>query len=138
MSVRCGIFQGDTLSPLLFCLSINPLSYLLYELNGYKVVSTTTLTHLLYIDDLKLFAPNDAGLQKLTDLVETFSLDIRMTFGIQKCTKLTVKRGKPVSTGPVVTINNEICDSETIGKQRYIESICGLLTDHITKTSTQS
>jgi len=29
VSVRRGIFQGDTLSPLLFCLSLNPFSYLL-------------------------------------------------------------------------------------------------------------
>ena len=34
MSVRCGIFQGDTLSPLLFCLSLNPLSHLLDTLKG--------------------------------------------------------------------------------------------------------
>jgi len=42
------------------------------------------------------------GLQRLIDLVGTFSSDIGMTFGIQKCAKLTIKRGKPVSTGPIV------------------------------------
>ena len=60
------------------------------------------------MDDLKLFTPNYAGLQRLTDLVKTFSADIRITFGIQKCAKLTVKIGEPVSTGPVVTINDEV------------------------------
>ena len=85
VSVRCGIFQGDTLSPLLFCLSLNPLSYLLDELSGYKVANTTTLTHLLYMDDLKLFAPNDVGLQRLIDLVETFSSDIGMTWNSEVC-----------------------------------------------------
>ena len=43
------------------------------------------------------------GLQRLIDLVETFSSDIGMTFGIQRCAKLTIKIDKPVSTGPVVT-----------------------------------
>jgi len=28
VSIKCGIFQGDTMSPLLFCLALNPLSYL--------------------------------------------------------------------------------------------------------------
>jgi len=44
VSIKCGIFQGDTLSPLLFCLALNPLSYLLDQLDGYKVS---------YMDDLK-------------------------------------------------------------------------------------
>jgi len=85
------------LSPLLFCLSLNPLSYLLDELSGYRVVNSSTVTHLLYMDDLKLFAPNDAGLQTSIDLVEMLSADIRMSFGIENCAKLSIKRGKPVS-----------------------------------------
>ena len=48
------------------------------------------------------------GLQRLIDLVGTFSSDIGMSFGIQKCAKLTIKRGKLVSTGPVVTLSDEI------------------------------
>jgi len=55
------------------------------------------LTHLLYMDDIKLFAQNDTGLQKMVDLVRRFSDDIGMTFGINKCAKLTVKRGKDMS-----------------------------------------
>ena len=93
VSVHCGIFQGDPLSLLLFCLSLNPLSYFLDKLRGYKVVNAFTVTHLLYMDDLKLFASNDAGLQRLIDLVKMFSTDIRMSFGIEKCAKLTIKRG---------------------------------------------
>jgi len=62
------------------------------------------------MDGLNLFAPNDAGLRRLIDLVETSSSNIRLSFGAQKCAKLTVKRGKPVSTGLTVTINDEICD----------------------------
>jgi len=60
------------------------------------------------MDDLKLFASNDAGLQRLVDLVEMSSVDIRMSFGVEKCAKLSVKRGKPVSTGPVVTLGDEV------------------------------
>ena len=130
MSVRCGIFQGDTLSPLLFCLSLNPLSYLLDELSGYKVANNTTLTQLFYMDDLKLFAPNDVGLQRLIDPVETFSSDIGMTFEIQKCAKLTIKSGKPVSTGPVVTLSYEVHElsyGETYGYLGFQE--CGVI-DH--------
>ena len=48
------IFQGDSLSPLLFCLVLTPL---LYELDdtafGYKI-GEEKINHLLYMDDLKL------------------------------------------------------------------------------------
>jgi len=53
VSVRCGIYQGDFLSPLLLCISLTPLSLLLDSLNGYQVTATTQLTHLLYMDDLR-------------------------------------------------------------------------------------
>ena len=73
VTVKCGIFQGDTLSPLLFCLALNPLSHLLDQLDAsYKVSSDTFLTHLLYMDGLKLFARNDESLCKLVDTVHRF------------------------------------------------------------------
>ena len=58
VSVKCGIYQGDILSPLLFCLCLNPLSYMLDCLKDYKM-STGNLTHLLYMDNIKLLAQND-------------------------------------------------------------------------------
>ena len=37
LDVNSGIFQGDSLSPLLFCLALTPLSYELNHLGyGYK------------------------------------------------------------------------------------------------------
>jgi len=40
IDIRCGIFQGDALSPLLFCLTMNPLSELISATRyGYTVKS---------------------------------------------------------------------------------------------------
>jgi len=64
---------------------------ILFVLESFKLY---VVTHLLYMDDIKLFAQNDAGLQKMEDLVRKFSDDIRMSFGISKCAKITVKQGK--------------------------------------------
>ena len=66
---------------------------MLDKLKGYEISPTGNLTHLLYMDNLKLFAQNDDGLQKMVDLVRRFSDDIRMSFGISKCAKLTRKVG---------------------------------------------
>ena len=59
LDINSGIFQGDSLSPLLFCLALTPLSY---ELNntehGYKI-GEEKINHLFYMDDLKLYGRND-------------------------------------------------------------------------------
>ena len=59
--IRRGIFQGDTLSPLLFVLAINPLSYLLnISGNGYKI-GNVTFSHILYMDDIKTYSGSTKG-----------------------------------------------------------------------------
>jgi len=100
-SINCGIFQGDTLSSLLFCIALNPLSLLLDPLAGYQMRAAGQLNHLLYMDDLKLFAGSDALLEALLHTVHMFSEDVRLTFGLDKCAKLSVLRGKLNPTGDV-------------------------------------
>ena len=78
INIKRGIFQGDSLSPLLFCISLIPLSL---ELNssgyGYKV-KTAWITHLFYMDDLKLYAKDDNELEGLLRIVKGFSDDFGM------------------------------------------------------------
>ena len=58
-SIKNGIFQGDSLSPLIFCLALAPLSNLLNNTGmGYSVYNER-VNHLFYMDDLKLYAKND-------------------------------------------------------------------------------
>ena len=94
INIRREIFQGDSLSPLLFCISLIPLSL---ELNsssyGYKI-GTERITYLFYMDDLKLYAKDYSELEGLLRIVKGFSYDIGMEFGFSKCAKATFKRGK--------------------------------------------
>ena len=66
IKIQCGIFQGDSLSPLLFCICLIPLTEKLNRLNtGYEEHTTKTkISHLLYMDDLKLIANLEEELQK--------------------------------------------------------------------------
>jgi len=96
LRIKCGIFQGDSLSPLLFCISLIPLSIQLNNAGcGYQIMGKS-INHLFYMDDLKLFARNDNELTGLLDTVKKFSDDIGMQFGLDKCAKVTFIKGKIV------------------------------------------
>ena len=50
------------------------------------------------MDDLKLYADSDSNLNKLVQIVHKFSRDICMDFGLDKCSKCTLKKGKKVAS----------------------------------------
>ena len=64
VGIKRGIFQGDSLSPLLFVACLIPLTYVLRRCAaGYEFSSNgSKINHLLFIDDLKLYAKNEQSL----------------------------------------------------------------------------
>ncbi|CAH2094527.1 unnamed protein product [Euphydryas editha] len=101
--IRRGIFQGDCLSPLWFCLSLNPLSTLLERSGtGFQFRrGGTKVSHLLYMDDLKLLAPNPARLMELLKITTEFSGSIRMQLGVDKCAVVHVDRGQVTQSAEI-------------------------------------
>ena len=97
IQIRRGIFQGDSFSPLWFCLALNPLSLILNNSEkGYKIALNNvqhTISHLMYMDDIKLYASSLSNLNKLADMTQMFSTDIQMKFGIDKCKLQSIRRG---------------------------------------------
>ena len=94
INIKRGTFQGDYLSPLLFCISLIALSLELNSLGyGYNI-RIERITHLFYMDDLKLYAKDDNEHEGLLRIVKAFSNDIGMEFGLRKCAKAAFKRAK--------------------------------------------
>ena len=85
IEIKSGIFQGDSLSPRLFCFSLAPLSNLLRDTNGGCDIQGKKLNHLFYMDDLKLFGKNSQQQKQLLQTVKKFSDDINIKFGLDKC-----------------------------------------------------
>ena len=69
-----GIFQGDVLSPLLFIIAMMPLNHILRKITaGYKLSrSQEKNKHLMYIDDIKLFAKNEIERETLIHAVRIY------------------------------------------------------------------
>ena len=94
ISINSGIFQGDSLSPLLFCMALAPLSSLLNNTSYGYTTSTSTINRLFYdMDDLKTIGKNDQEQTSLLTIVKGFSDDIQMEFSLEKCSKATFKKG---------------------------------------------
>ena len=62
---------------------------------GYNLSrSQEKINHLMYMDDIKLFAKNEKELETLIHTVRIYSQGIGMEFGIEKCAILVMKSGK--------------------------------------------
>ena len=103
-----GIIQGDMLSLILFILSVNQLSFILHKEEGYKLgkkkeqgehkqeteKTRTNLSHLFFVDDIKLYGRTLEMMRTLLEIVTQFSHDVRMKFGEDKCAYQCIKRRK--------------------------------------------
>ena len=124
MKIRRGIFEGDSLSPLLFVLAVIPLSIMLrkvkagYDLGGNK----GTVNHFLVMDDLKLYEKNKRQLDTLANSVRIFSEDVQMQFEISKCAILIMRGG---GGGMCIA---EVLNSQMINKLRKLKLIKDLST----------
>ena len=123
IKIKRAIFQGDSLSPLLFCLALVPLtSELVTSGYGYKISNTSApISNLFYIDDLKLYSKNEQEQFGQLKIVKQISEDIGMEFGLEKCAKASIKKGKLASTGNIVIDDDtEIQELDQEGVYKYL------------------
>ena len=70
---------------------------------------------------MKLIAKSEEELQKQIQTVKAFIDDINMEFGLEKCAKITFKRGKlSHSQNLVIDTNREIQELEQGKMYRYL------------------
>jgi len=80
----------------LFCIALIPLTYKLirtdceYQVHGTK----RKISHLLYMDDLKLQGRNEDDLEYKIKIVKAISKDNNMNFGLKKCARMCLKKGR--------------------------------------------
>lgn len=113
-----GIFQGDSLSPTLFAISVAPISYALNEFGPLYQTSygglynpTVKMNHQFYVDDLKLYASTPADLTVLLDIVTRVSSIVGLNLNANKC---AIMRYQPQGeNGDVISNIAELGDKDT-------------------------
>ena len=84
------------MSPLFYVKAMIPMTTILRQIGlGYQTSkSAAKIFHLLYMDDLKQHGKSSDELESLLNTVRIFSTDISMEFSLEKCTTLTIHKGK--------------------------------------------
>ena len=107
--IKRGIFQDNSLSPLLFTVSFNPLSQELQKTGyRYQLDEQTNINHLFYVDGVKLYGTSDNQITGLINTVKNVLDDIKMEFGLDKCAKASFKKGKKVSAERIQLNDNQV------------------------------
>ena len=96
-----------------------PLSLILKKVNAcYKWGKKEyKLNHLLFMDDLKLYAMSEEQTNTLVRTMNVFSTDIGMEFGIKKCGILTMKRSKIVKNEGIKLPDGKVI--RQVGQEGY-------------------
>ena len=89
---------------------------------GHKEHTTKSkVSDLLYMDDLKLIGKTEDELQKQVQIVRTFTYDIHKKFGLDKCAKTVLKRGKLVhSQNLILDFNRELKELKQGKTHKYL------------------
>lgn len=89
-----GVFQGSPLSPYLFNIFVDAL------LEEHNRGANLTPRSLFYADDGTLLATSSAEIQRLLNVVASWSARIRMTLNVKKCGYITPSGSRePVCLG---------------------------------------
>ena len=77
VKIQRAIFQGDALSSLLFVIAMMPFNHILTKFTGgYKFTrSQEKNNHLMYMDNIKLFAKNEKELEILIQTIRIYILE---------------------------------------------------------------
>ena len=108
--IQRGTLQGDALSPLLFIIAMMPLNHILRKCTAWYKLSKSQekINHLMYMDDIKLFAKNEKELETLIHSVRIYSQDIGMEFGTETCAMLVMESVKRHLTDGMELPNQKI------------------------------
>ena len=100
IKIKKGFLQGDSYSPVGFCLTEIPIAMLMEETDGYRMGAPgerdIKRTHSFFIDDLKVYQESHEKMQIVNETIVKASMDTGACYGVNKCAEIVFKEGKMV------------------------------------------
>ena len=110
--ILCGFLQGDSYSPVGFCISEIPVCILLQHSRGYRMGEpgnrVVKRTHSLFVDDLKVYQESHQALKIVNEIIVQASHDTGACYGVSKCVEIIFKNGKMVKGGGLQVLEERI------------------------------
>eukprot|EP00112_Aurelia_sp_Birch-Aquarium-sp1_P016078 Seg361.8 transcript_id=Seg361.8/GoldUCD/mRNA.D3Y31 product="hypothetical protein" protein_id=Seg361.8/GoldUCD/D3Y31 len=136
IDIKCGFLQGDSYSPVGFCISEIPIAKLLEQSKGYRMGETgkrnISRTHSLFLDDLKVYQESHNLLKEINEVIVQASLDTGACYGVSKCAEIVFERGKMVKGEGLQVLQERMetldPDQEEIYKFLGVEQADGIKT----------
>ena len=98
--ILCGFLQGDSYSPVGFCITEIPVSIILQHSRGYRMGEpgnrVVKRTHSLFVDDLKVYQESHKALKIVNEIIVQASHDTGACYGVSKCAEIIYQNGKMV------------------------------------------
>ena len=98
--ISSGFLQGDSYSPVGFCISEIPVCGLLQQSRGYRMGPPgnrdVIRTYSLFVNDLKVYQESHEILRDVNEVIVQGSHDTGVCYGVLKCGVIVFQRGKMV------------------------------------------
>lgn len=90
---KWGLLQGNSLSPILFCLTMAPISWARKRLKPYVLKNGTPVSHTFFVGDLKIYSPGNDALRTATTTAACVSVAVRIGVRtVEVCNGLNERR----------------------------------------------
>ena len=100
INIASRLLQGDSYSPVGFCISEIPLCRLLQQSREYTMVPPrsrdVSQTHSLFVDDLKVYQERYEIFRDVNEFIVQASHHTGTCYGLPKCAEIVFERGKMV------------------------------------------
>ena len=122
VDIKRGILQGDSLSPLLFVI----INTTIADFKGHNTRKNEgcKINYLLFMDDLKPYGKNSTQIDSPLQTVWSYSQDIGMKFGIDKCAAPQPERGRLVRSEGLELSDGESMKEVDQEDYKYLAGYC--------------
>ena len=136
IDIKCGFLQGDSHSPVGFCITEIPIAKRLEQSKGFRMGEPgkrdVSRTHSLLVDDLKAYQKSHNLLKEINEVIVQASLDTGACYGVSKCAEIVFEHGKMVKGEGLQVLQGRMKtldpDQEEMNKFLGVEQADGIKT----------